>query len=117
MTNDNLTTKIAKWSLRKDKINQERTRIYLRRHIKVYPGDNWAPNIDKDKVRVALHIVFEKNIYSNVSIWGNDDTGVEKEFGENISDAIEMYLRIASNTCPPYSKLIDPDGKWKFKRA
>jgi hypothetical protein len=115
MINDNLTTKIAKWSSRKDKTNQERTRIYLRRHIKVYPGDNWAPNINK--VRVALHIVFEKNIYFNVSIWGNDDMGVEKEYGENISDAIEMYLRIASNTCSPYSKLIDPNGKWKFKGA
>lgn len=114
---DNLTGKIAKWSSRKDKSYSEQIRIRLHHHVLVHGSDDWHPNIRKNKVRVSLNILFEENIHAIVSIWGNDDTGVEKEYGENISEAIEMYLKIASNTCPPYSKLIDPNGKWKFKRA
>lgn len=117
MTTDNLTNQIAKWSSRKDINYSEQTRIRLHRHVLVHGLDDWYPNIRKNKVKVSLNILFEENIYSVVSIWGNDDTGVEKEYDENISDAIEMYIKIASNICPPCSKLINPNGKWKFKRT
>jgi len=114
MTNE-LSNKIAKWSARKALNTIEKTRITYSRKIPVYPGDNWCPNFEGNKVDCSLYILFEENIYSKVSIWGNDDTGVIREFGDDIGKAIDMYLKIASNTCPSWESLIKPNGKWKFK--
>ena len=41
--------------------------------------------------------------------------GVIREFGSDIGNALDMYLKIASNTCPSWKSLTNPNGKWKFK--
>lgn len=95
-----LSNKIAKGSARKALSTIEKTRVTYSRKIPVYPGDDRCPNFEGNKVDCSLYILFEESIYSKVSIWGNDDMGVIREFGSDIGKALDMYLKIASNTCP-----------------
>lgn len=92
---------------------QPRAFIRLRRFVRVHPGDNWAPNYRGDRVLVTLHVNRE-TIEASVSIWGADDTGVEAGPLE-LGAGLDLYLRVARNTCPPWRSLLS--SRWGFRVA
>lgn len=47
--------------------------------------DDWHPNFKRNTVRCSLYSRSKWNVFS-VSVWGNDDMGMEREF-ENLEDA------------------------------
>lgn len=82
-------------------------------YVRVHPGDDWAPNHAGDRVRVALH-VDDGDLEATVTIWGADDTGVERGPLE-LAQGLDLYVRLARNTCPPYRSLLSP--RWGFRVA
>lgn len=86
-------------------------------YVRVYPGDDWYPCIAglrsglRKYVRVALYVL--PNTTAFVTVWGADDTGVDS--GElTLAAGLELYTRLAVNTCPPRMSLLT---KWKMRPA
>ena len=90
-------------------------RAFYRQHryVRVHPGDDWAPNHRGNRVLVALH-VDRATLEAFVTIWGADDTGVEAGPLE-LGAGLDLYLRVAGNTCPPRTSLLS--RRWGFRTA
>ncbi len=73
--------------------------------------EDWSPSFAGSRVRVTLAVDLE-DLRAHVSIWGADDLGVEREC--ELAEALDLYARITSNTCPPMASLL---GRWRFRRA
>lgn len=86
--------------------------VRMERYVRAYPGDNWAPNYRGNRVLIVLFV--EEDLTTHVRVSGADDTAVEAgplPFGEGL----ELYVRIARNTCPPWRSLLS--SKWGFRNA
>src|SRR5687767_14049002 len=105
-----LAEDIAKWSRRERERPRATPVLRMRRQVLVHPGDDWAPNLTGDRVSVALHVQLDR-LNAHVSIWGADDMGVER-CPLSLADGIDLYLRVASNTCPPLRSLLT---RWGFR--
>lgn len=63
--------------------------------ILIDTNDDWYPNYPNNQVQLSYHGCInpwetkDKQVY-RVSCWGNDDFGIEKDFGRE-DDAIHIY--------------------------
>ena len=78
------------------------------------PGgyEDWHPCLPGSRVRVTLSVDLA-DLRAHVSIWGADDTGVEREC--DLAEGLDLYARIAPRTCPPRASLLGP--RWRFRPA
>ena len=63
-------------------------------------------------MRVSLY-VDPNTLDAWVTVWGGDDTGVETPT-LSLAQALDTYMRITANTCPPRLSLI---ARWGFRPA
>ena len=86
--------------------------IRLSQYVRVHHGDDWYPNHRGNRVHITL-AVHRATLVSRVSVWGADDTGVVCE-GLTLAVGLDLYVRIAHNTCPPRTSLLT---RWGFETA
>lgn len=84
--------------------------------VLVHPGDDWHPCYPGGHVEVRLGVRYGNGDADGdlvwVSVWGADDTGVERV--TDLADGLDLYARLTHNTCPPRASML---GRWGFRRA
>jgi hypothetical protein len=62
-------------------------------------SDDWYPNFKGNLVRVRLHLSCGEQAkpFLRVSVWGNDDTGMELDFdAKDSASATQVFLDVLS---------------------
>lgn len=62
--------------------------------------DDWYPSHPKDQVKVICHLNMDNNgqIWHRISVWGDDDFGMEKDFeGKDMVKDVEALYRMITS--------------------